>query len=87
MYDEPSSPAYHVLKTGRVQLREEVPRKPPKPVAKSTSRGSAKVYWRSPVTTIADKGISHYRIAWRPGGNTSLNYRSQVEVFPRWLYP
>ena len=80
MHDAPSSPAYHVLRTGRVQLREEAPRKPPRPVAKSVSRGSARVLWKAPYTTIADPGISHYRIAWRPGGNTSLGYRSFIEV-------
>ena len=78
--DEVSSPAYHLLRTGRVQLREEAPRKCIKPRVVSLSRGSVKVHWVAPYTTLADPDITAYKIAWRPGGSTSLSFRSMKEI-------
>ena len=80
LQDEPSSPAYHLMRTGRVQLRQETPRKPSRPVIKPTCRGSVRCYWLPPFQSIADSGISSYRIGWKPGGSDSLGYRSQIEV-------
>lgn len=78
--DEPSSPAYHILRTGRVQLRQEAPRKCKPPRVVPTSRGSVKVYWFPPYITIADPGITAYLVSWRPGGSTSVGFRTQKEI-------
>ena len=78
--DEPSSPAYHILRTGRVQLRQEAPRKCQPPRVVATSRGSVKVYWLAPYRTIADPGITSYLISWCPGGSTALNFRTMKEI-------
>ena len=105
--DEPSSPAYHLLRTGmyklnylcaayiiidarrlkildtslgRVQLRQEAPRKCLVPRVVPTSRGSVKVFWKSPYITIADPSITSYVVAFRPGGSRALSYRTQRQV-------
>ena len=42
MYDEPSSPAYHVLRTGRLQLVHAAPKKCPVPKVEPLCRGSVR---------------------------------------------
>jgi hypothetical protein len=38
------------------------------------------ISWFPPKISIADPNIISYRISWRPGGSTTLGFRSQVEV-------
>jgi hypothetical protein len=80
LFDDPSSPTYHVLRSGRLPLRPEIPRKPAPPLVEPLSRGSAALTWLPPRRTAADLPFLGYCIAWRPGGSTTLSYRSSVEV-------
>lgn len=79
--DLPSSPAYHVLRTGRTPLAEEVPKQCPVPTCTALSRSSARVKWFPPPKTGADSKIIKYTIAWRPGGSRTLGFRATKE-FP-----
>lgn len=78
--DLPSSPAYHVLRTGRTPLAEEVPKQCPIPTCIALSRSSAKVKWLPPPKTGADSKIIKYTIAWRPGGSRTLGFRATKEI-------
>eukprot|EP01038_Epipyxis_sp_PR26KG_P004561 gene4561-6433_t len=81
LHDSPSSLAYNLLRTGRIPLLAQVPKKCKKaPVAKSTSRSSLQLNWYPPILSLADPPITSYRISWRPGGSNILGFRSQVDV-------
>lgn len=45
LYDLPTSPAYHLLRTGRVSLRAQAPRKCKPPKGVPTCRGSVRITW------------------------------------------
>lgn len=80
LYDTPNSPAYHVLRTGRRQMKPRAPSKVKQPTGKGYCRGSARVTWYAPKMGKADPPIHSYRIAWRPGGSLTLGFREQIEV-------
>lgn len=72
--DIPASPAYTLLRTGRVALSAQVPIACTAVKASPTCRGSALVQWLPPKMTIADSPITTYEIAWRPGGSATLGF-------------
>lgn len=78
--DSPSSGPYSLFRTGRLPLVPQVPPRPMNVRAKSTSRATAMISWLPPKISIADPNINSYRICWRPGGSTTLGFRSQVDV-------
>lgn len=80
LYDSPNSPAYHVLRTGRTQLKPNAPPKVPQPSGRGYCRGSVRVTWHPPKMGKADPPIHSYRIAWRPGGSLTLGFRAQITV-------
>lgn len=77
LYDDPSSPAYHILRTGRAPTRPELPRKPKIPTVTPTCRGSVRISWHPPFRTMADPPVLNYKICYRPGGSTTLSFRTE----------
>ena len=67
MYDNPDSPPYTVMRTGRTCLNGQVPSKYLPARGEATCRGSIRLSWMPPPVSIADPPLSVYRIAWRPG--------------------
>ena len=67
MYDNPDSPPYTVMRTGRTCLNGQVPNKCLPAKGEATCRGSIRLRWMPPPVSIADPPLSAYRIAWRPG--------------------
>lgn len=80
LYDSPNSPAYHVLRTGRTQLKPNAPPKVSQPSGRGYCRGSVRITWYAPKMGKADPPIHSYRIAWRPGGSLTLGFRAQIIV-------
>lgn len=80
LHDTPNSAAYHVLRTGRRQLKPKAPGKVRQPFGKGYCRGSVRLNWYAPKLGKADPAIHAYRIAWRPGGSLTLGFREQIEV-------
>jgi len=78
--DSPNSPAYHVLRTGRKQLKPKAPGKMQAPFGKGFCRGSVRLLWYAPKLGRSDPPISTYKIAWRPGGSLTLGFSAQIEV-------
>ena len=82
LFDTPDSEAYHVLRTGRMPMRPQAPRKINTPRGYAYCRGSCTLKWKPPVVTREDPPLLAYRIAWRPGGSSVLGFRQQIEVDP-----
>lgn len=78
--DKSSCMAYTLLRTGREALSGQVPPKVRQPISSVSSRTSALVQWYPPKLSIADPGITSYRISWRTGGNSSLGFYEEVTV-------
>jgi len=78
--DEPSSPAYHILRTGRAPIRPELPRQPKQPTVQALSRSSVRIFWTPPRTSIADPPVLGFKICWRPGGSTTLSFRTEKKL-------
>ncbi|RYH13745.1 hypothetical protein EON65_34920 [archaeon] len=72
--------SYSLLRTGRQALSGQVPPACKQPLTSASCRTSALVRWYSPQLSIADSGITSYRISWRTGGSISLGFYEQVEV-------
>lgn len=81
LHDTPRSSSYHVLRTGRIPLTAEIPKKCSMPTCKALCRGSVRISWFPPPWTAADPPIHTYRISWRPGGSLTLGFRAQAD-FP-----
>jgi len=77
LYDSPASPAYHILRTGRQPIRPEMPRKPAPPRVEPLCRGTVRLSWLPPLVSIADPPVLSYKICWRPGGSTTLSFRTE----------
>jgi len=82
LYDQPTSSAYHLLRTGRAPIKPQAPGKPRPPFGKATCRGSTKIQWFPPKIRREDPPITAYRIAWRPGGSLTLGFKAQTEITP-----
>ena len=80
MHVEPSSAAYHVITTGRKQLRPSAPPKCAAPKIMEFCRGSAEVFWYPPKISEADSTIERFDICWRPGGDRYLSFKSQCSI-------
>jgi hypothetical protein len=80
LQDNPSSPSYHIFRTGRIPIRGDVPNRCPQPRAIPISRGSIKLYWKLPPMTEADPPIKSFRISWRPGGSLLIGFDSQITL-------
>jgi hypothetical protein len=80
LHDTPTSPAYHILRTGRVPLQPRAPGKCPVPSIDPICRGSVRVRWFSPPVSNADPPIQYYRIAWCPGGSKTLSYKAHIDI-------
>mmetsp|Transcript_536 Transcript_536/g.901 ORF Transcript_536/g.901 Transcript_536/m.901 type:complete len:815 (-) Transcript_536:65-2509(-) len=80
MHDSPSSLAYNLLRTGRIPLLAQVPKKCRPPYGSATCRGSVLLKWLPPPTSLADPPILDYRIIWRPGGSRVLGYNFEKKV-------
>jgi hypothetical protein len=78
--DSPNSPAYHVMRTGRKQLKPKAPGKMQPPFGKGFCRGSVRLLWYAPKLGRSDPPITTYKIAWRPGGSLTLGFSAQIEV-------
>lgn len=79
MHEEPSSPLYHILRTGRRPLEPQAPGRCQPPRIIPTCRGSVKALWMPAPVTVADPPVLAYRIAWCPGGNQSLGFKLHQE--------
>lgn len=80
LYDEPDASSYHILRTGRTQLKENTPGKMKPPTCKAESRGSVRLYFYCPTMSPSDPKVIKFKIAWRPGGSRTLGFRAQKEV-------
>jgi len=80
MYDIPPSLPYGMMATGRSPLAGQVPKKCHAPIGHPSSRNSMRLTWFPPQSTIADSPILFYRVAWRPGGSSTLGFRATQDV-------
>lgn len=80
LHDGPDSHSYHVFRTGRKPVMPKAPKKCNTPWATPFCRGSAVVNWIPPQQDPEDPVILTYRIAWRPGGNQPLGFRTTADV-------
>jgi len=80
LHDTPTSPAYHILRAGRVPLQPRAPGKCPKPNIDRICRGSVRVRWMSPPVSNADPPIQYFRISWCPGGSKTLSYKAHIDI-------
>ena len=80
LHDEPSSKAYHLLRSGRVSMTPQAPRKCLPPRVEPFCRGSATVYWLPPDEAPTDPVILAYKLCWRPGGSETLGFNASVTI-------
>jgi hypothetical protein len=78
--DQPASPAYTLLRTGRVALTAQIPGPCTRVTASATSRSSAMITWLPPKMSIADPAITQYILSWRPAGSSALSFSLQKRV-------
>lgn len=79
--DEPTSRAYHVLRTGRIPIAAAPPRKiTTAPKCEYLSRSTIRITWERPLVKFAEPVILGYRLSWKAGGSAALGFMFQKEV-------
>lgn len=74
LLDNPSSRAYHILRTGRFAIQANTPVKMIPPKISFESRGSLKLLFKEPPMSPADPPILSFNISYRPGGSKVLGF-------------